>query len=194
MAVAVAQEVKAELRRLVLARTDLEWAARLFDSAAKESDPDRSWSLWEVAVNAYGRPFKGATLTLRGEWSTFEDPDLAHTHRELLKFRDKLFAHNDRSRHRRVVVIPPDGAREVREAGIFVSSRKTVAPKKLVNHQLLRIERRVTELVHALCLAQGWEEGREISLEDIDDKLELQTLPSPFQTPPGVTGAKGSRP
>lgn len=183
---AVAQDIKAELRRLVLARSDLEWAARLFDAAAKESQSDRSWALWEAAANAYGRPFKRATLTLRGEWSTFQDPDLVGIHRELLTLRDKVFAHNDRTRHRNVVIVPPDVAREIREAGIFVSSKKIVAPKKLINHQLARINSRVTQLVRALCLGQGWDEGRPINLDDVDDKLELKTEPSPFQTPPRV--------
>lgn len=78
-----AAEVKAEIRRLVLARSDLRWAATLLDEAAKEDDIDRGWRLWEAATIAYARPFKAGGLGVSTEWRTFSDPDLTRLHREI---------------------------------------------------------------------------------------------------------------
>jgi hypothetical protein len=180
--VPVAQDVKAQLRRLVLARSDLEWAAKLFDEAAHERDPVRSWRLWEAGANAYARPFKRASLELGPEWSEFTDDDLSLLHRQLVTLRDKVFAHNDRTTHRRVVIVPPGGAAEIKR-DMFAKQRKVVGPKKLIHAQLGRVEKKIAELAAALCLGQGWVDGEPIELADIDDKLELKKAPSPFQAP-----------
>jgi hypothetical protein len=157
----------------------------LIDSAGKEPDSERAWSLWEAGANAYARPFKRATLEVGEQWGQFDDPDLQRLHKELIGLRDKVFAHNDNTWHRRVVLVPPDDAREVRHATAFAKS-KVVGPKRLIGAQLARIEARTRELAAALCEGQGWAEAVPIEFADIDDKLELHAPPSPFQPPPGA--------
>jgi hypothetical protein len=182
-----AGELKAEIRRLVLARSDLQWAATLLDQAAKETDADRGWRLWEAATNAYARPFKAGGLGVARHWQEFANDDLTRLHKEMVGLRDKVFAHNDRTPHREVALIPPDLAVEVRPRSVIGNPSKTLGPKRVVNAQLDRIEKRIGELAKALCLDQGWEMGSPIALRDIDDKLELRTSPSPFQIPTGET-------
>jgi hypothetical protein len=181
-----AGEIKAEIRRLVLARSDLQWAATLLDHAAKESDPERGWRLWEAATIAYARPFKAGSLGVARHWQTFPNADLTGLHNEMIGLRDKVFAHNDRTPHREVALVPPDEAVEVRIRSVIGNRSKTLGPKKVVNAQLERIEKRIVELAKALSCDQGWEAGVPIPLRNIGDKLQLHEPPSPFQIPKSV--------
>ena len=60
-----AQELTAELRRLVLAQTDLRAAAKALQGVPRAADDDVRWERRASALVACGRPFKNATLRLR---------------------------------------------------------------------------------------------------------------------------------
>ena len=181
-----AQAVKAELRRLVLARADIRSAAALLQALVdppqiRHTDPDDlALGLWTGAVVSYARPFTRSTVGLGKEWGRCKTEDLQNAHDFVLTLRNKLFAHNDRMPYRDVAVVPPQSAVEKR---ITLDRRMTIAVKRLCMEQLQRIEKKIEQLALELCRGQGWEAGCSRYLDEIPDKLQLVPARSPFQVP-----------
>ncbi len=185
-----ARNLKGELRRLVLARSDIESADALLvmlvhlRTLRARADRDAvALGLWTGALVSYARPFTSGTLSVAPQWRQFDDDRLAVMHATFVRMRDKLFAHNDATPLRIVEVVPPASARERR-------GRLTVATvhalKRLCVLQLGRINRRIEEIARELCRGQGWQDGVAIELTAIPDDLQLLPEPSPFQSPPSV--------
>lgn len=126
---AAAQHLKGEIRRLVLARSDVNHAARLIDAVAVSDSLETRWARWEAGIVAYARPFKRSRLRLPEEWCRFPNPDDQLIHDRLIGWRDKLFAHTDPTYERRVVIQPPFAAREER-AFTVVQNQQTVKSAK----------------------------------------------------------------
>ena len=169
----------------MLAQTDLRAAAKALQGVPRAADDDVRWERWASALVAYGRPFKNATLRLPAEWSHFADPDLQRLHDELVTWRDKLFAHNDAMLQRRVLLIPPNGAREERHA---FDSQKAFGPKRVIAAQLQRIDARIEAIAAELCHGQGWEEGKAIALTDLPKNITIVPPPKPFRAPKSERG------
>lgn len=181
------QKPKAELRRLVLARTDIESAGALLDLLARRPDvpgtrwEDIAWGLWTGVVVSYARPFKPSKLQLDAEWSRFEDQSLQDLHDQVVgPLRDKLFAHNDAMPHRDVRLLPPDEADEVQ---MTFTRMKVIGPKRLCHAQVERLTKRIQTLGSEITYGRNWPGGRPVLLSDISDKLLIVPVPSPFQAP-----------
>jgi hypothetical protein len=75
--------LKAELRRLALARFDIRAARDLCQILEERGSIDgqdwgtHAWGLWTGVAVSYARPFKAARLALVDEqWFKFDDPEM----------------------------------------------------------------------------------------------------------------------
>jgi len=173
-------ELKAELRRLTMARFDLEAAQDLCDTLKERGHVDGldwgplAWGLWTGVAVSYARPFKEAKLQLRGEeWQSFADEELMHLHCRLIRLRDTLFAHNDVTPYRTVVVFPPDawspeGSTSEEQSAFKYDDIERV--RCLCAVQIERLRTRIAELLQALFAGEQHESGTILSLEDILDE------------------------
>jgi hypothetical protein len=189
---AVARDAKGELRRLVLARTDIESAdALVMVLIARPSLPpqiDRQAArlgLWTGALVSYARPFKRGGVSVGNEWQHFPDNRLDASHANFLKLRDKLFAHNDAMPQRDIRLVPPSGADERPMKFKIVTVHSL---KRLCMAQLERMNERIEKLATELAQGQRFVEGEAISLSSIPDTLELVPTRSPFRAPTGPGG------
>jgi hypothetical protein len=168
---------KAELRRLTMARFDIEAARDLCSLLTERGSVDGrdwgtvAWGLWTGVVCSYARPFKRATLQLKdAAWSTFDDAEQQALHDRLIILRDTLFAHNDRTPARDVVLLPPGAWSERGSASEQQSVFHTAdiaSVVKLCETQLERIEPRIEELVSVISAGLTFEEGAIVLLAEI---------------------------
>jgi hypothetical protein len=190
---AAARELKGELRRLVLARTDLESADAMLmtlvalpEFHARVERNSAALGLWTGALVSYARPFKRGGVGVADEWNEFEhQPWLTEMHHHFLRLRDKLFAHNDAMPMRAVQLVPPAGAREQRGRMTFATIN---ALKRLCSAQLERMGTRIEVLAVDLSRGQSWPDDIPIDLGTIRDDLKLMAAPSPFRAPLGPGG------
>ena len=134
-----------------------------------------AWGLWTGVVCSYTRPFKRAKLQLKDErWRTFEEASLQRRHDRLIHLRDTLFAHNDKTTDRSVVVHPPgawgpEGSASESQSAFATSDIEEF--DELFRYQLNRIRPEIPDLVAALCAGHLYPPGTIIELADIPDKL-----------------------
>jgi hypothetical protein len=174
---------KAELRRLVMARFDIEAARDLCGLLEERGHIDGldwgsvAWGLWTGVVCSYARPFKKATLQLKGEeWTTFDDDRLQQLHCRLIHLRDTLLAHNDATAHRKVVVFPPrawgpQSPGSAREEQAVFSHDSIADARSLCDTQLARMDPRIEELVGMLCEGLEYAPGSIVDLAEIPERL-----------------------
>jgi hypothetical protein len=133
-----------------------------------------AWGLWTGVVCSYARPFKRAELELKApQWRTFEDPSLQQLHDTLIRLRDALFAHNDKTVDRMVVVHPPgawgpEGSATESQSVFATSDIETF--DGLFEYQLTRIAPEIRRLVAELCAGQTFSQGAEIELAGFPDR------------------------
>jgi hypothetical protein len=126
-------------------------------------------------VCSYARPFKRSTHELKAaRWRTFDDSELQRLHDRLIKLRDTLFAHNDNTIHRSVIVFPPgswgtDGSAAEEQSVFRVDDIDPVST--LCQHQLDRIKPEIRRLVSDLCAQLSYGSGAMVNLTNIPDKL-----------------------
>ena len=93
-------------------------------------------------------------------------------HDQLVKLRDTVFAHNDATDARTVVVFPPgswspEGSATEEQTTLLIDAIPLV--ETLCNFQIDRIHPRVQELVASVCEGQQYGDGAIIYLSDIPD-------------------------
>lgn len=126
-------------------------------------------------VCSYARPFKRATLELKAErWRTFDDSELQRLHDRLITLRDTLFAHNDNTSHRSVIVFPPgswgpEGSAAEEQSVFRIDDIDPVSA--LCQYQLDRIKPEIRSLASGLCAQLSYGSGAMVSLRDIPDTL-----------------------
>jgi hypothetical protein len=151
------QALKGELRRIAMARFDVEAALATCGPLKARGSFEGSdwgpaaWGLWTGVIDSYMRPFTNATLSLKDpQWQTFDDPDLQAVHDRLKELRDKVFSHNDATGWRKVIVFPPDtpgraGTLATEEQPTF--NVAAISPiEDLCRFQIARLNERIVDI------------------------------------------------
>jgi hypothetical protein len=191
-------QLRGELQRLVLARSDIESADALLMLLVQRPEFPRRISkssvtlgLWTGALVSYARPFTRSTMGLDERWSRFPLlPWLDETHQHFIKLRNQVFAHNDDVPLRSVHLVPPGGAIEKRAR---MRPGTVNALKRLCRVQLERIHPRIETLATELSRGQEWREGSPVDLAEIPSDLVIHSAPSPFQVPASLRSSDLAR-
>jgi hypothetical protein len=103
------QELEKDVRRLILAASDMDQAAAAARSLQVETDGVLARALETAMIVSYFRPFTTSDLQLGNEYVPSSGDD-ASAHADPKRLRNKVYAHNDNAsgREAAVEVMPPD--------------------------------------------------------------------------------------
>ena len=109
------RKLEKDVRRLILAASDMDQAAAAATALQSESDGALARALETAMVVCYLRPFTKSDLQLGRDYVPGSGED-ASAHAELERLRHKVYAHTDNASGRRaeIDVTPPDAADVVR--------------------------------------------------------------------------------
>ena len=101
-------QLEKDVRRLILAASDMDQAAAAARALEAESDGVLARALETAMVVCYQRPFTKSDLQLSGEYIPTSGED-ARAHADLQRLRNKVYAHTDNAsgRQAKIEVRPP---------------------------------------------------------------------------------------
>lgn len=146
------QRLKKEIESLELAKFDLEAALVLCELLEERKGRELTWGIWTGIVTSYARPFTRGTRWLGQGWSTCPDPGMQELHDRLYKLRNTIFAHNDKTDARGVMVFPPwDQAPLHTSEEQRILNPNAIGPiQHLCHKQLERIKERLAKALEEL--------------------------------------------
>lgn len=154
---ATTEQKQRQLALYALARMDMDGARWVAWYMIREDITERSGYLDVMLTGiivAYARPFTRTRApwgSLPERFSRFENEDFTRTHRQILDWRNRVFAHNDQNEYRNVVVLPAGTGLDDTPAAAERRALFTAADLKAImlvaQEQERRLKEAVTDLV-----------------------------------------------